>query len=106
MHMHAMTTNIETGNVVIKDSAINVLCLSDKEYLSDDFLRYLDSYLEDFLALISTRRSGGYPRECLPGYVTFVMYEAIGNILFGLTVDDPEYLSMDTKQRVYDVLWS
>lgn len=88
-------------NVVVDDCRINILCLDENEYSSNDFLMYLDSYLEDFLVL-----NGGYRRMCLPGYVSFDAYEAVSDILFGLTDDDPEYSSMDTKGCVYEVLLS
>jgi hypothetical protein len=105
MTPHTVTMIVETINVVVDDYSINVLCLEQDEYSSDDFLRYLDSYLEDFMLSNGALYSGGYPRMCLPGYVSFNTYEAVGKILFGLTVDDPEYSSMDTKEKVYEVLW-
>jgi hypothetical protein len=47
--------------------------------------------------------SGGYPRIVLPGYVSFKMYEAVGEMVLGLS--EQAYFNLETQKKVYNLLW-
>ena len=85
----------------VDEEFIGIYCEDRHGYSSDEFISYIDRYMEDVIR--SSNLTGGYIRASIPGYISFETYTAIGNMVFGLSAD--EYTSPETKNKVYTLLW-